>query len=168
MLVVLIGCTDPIIDVSPIPRAYTGEDARTRIPANLPDSSSDFYVFDAGNFGGSIFYASFSCASLEDSWAAVAALGAPSEDEFEKAIRSEYAVNIEGPGFYWPEQDTDSWRFDTGVEGYSYESARGDRRMEFWAIDVDAKRVYYHSESGGFPTDPPQDEFRKQLDDQGM
>ena len=152
LLIVISGCGldyDPNVDV------LTGAEARQRIGKSLPDSATDFYVFDGGTFNGSIYYVSFICDTVEDCWDAVAALDAPDRDKFQPQIQSEYAVNIQGPSFYWKSQETEHWQISTDANGVSYEVAQDDSRMQFWAIDFTTKRVFSHHESGGFPVDPP-------------
>ncbi len=155
------GCRGEFAEYDPNDSAFTGTEARDRIGETLPQSSTDFYLFDGGTFNGSIKYFAFTCATVDDCWKAVAALGGPNRNEFTPSIRSDYAVNTHGPAFYSPEMQTPLWEISVDAEGFSWEIAREDRRMEFWAIDVEAKRVFYHLESGGFPTDPPAEEFRR-------
>lgn len=157
--IIAAGCTSGL-EYTPSQDVLTGQAARASIGEALPASASDFYVFDGGSFGGSIYYASFACASDDDCWAAVAALRGPDSKDFRPVIHSEYAVNIHGPSFYWPELETEHWKISTDANGASYESAQQDRRMDFWAIDFDRKRVFFHHESGGFPADPPSVRYR--------
>jgi hypothetical protein len=59
---------------------------------------------------------------------------------------------MDGPSFYWPQLTTDHWDVADIKNGFVNEYAKGDRRMEFYAIDSDRLRLYYHKESGGYPT----------------
>jgi hypothetical protein len=138
---------------------FSGEKARDRIARrtakgrSLPDSARNFYIFDGGTFSGSITYLSFDCGTIEDCWAAVRSLDGPEKSEFVAWHPSKYAVVMNGPGFYWREIATDHWDVRTIRNGFVHEYVRGGNEwMEFWAIDSDTRRVYYHHESGGFPT----------------
>jgi len=149
------------LDYDPYQQVHRGEDARDYLSfcdrEKIPKSATDFWVFDGGNFNGTIYYVSFRCATLDDCWAAVDAFRAPERSNFKNGINTKYAVNKFGPKFYWPTFKTDTW--DWNIAGISngefYEEAEGTRWMDFWAIDVDNLRVYFHHESGGFPDDPP-------------
>lgn len=122
----------------------------------LPESADDIWVYDGGNWNGVIYYLSFRCGSVEDCWAALETLGAPDESAFHDTVKTEYAVNWEGPRFYRGEDETEMpWEVASIRNGKSWEDADGDRRMSFYAVDLDTLRVYYHYESGGFPTDRP-------------
>jgi hypothetical protein len=71
---------------------------------------------------------------------------------------SRNAVVMEGPGFYFkgPARGNlpggDQWDVRSIKHGLVYEFVYGEhRRMDYYAIDLDRNRVYYHYESGGFP-----------------
>jgi hypothetical protein len=160
VLLLLTGCGvdlsyDPHLDI------HRGEDARDDLHhcdrEKLPKSATDFWVFNGGNFNGSIYYASFRCATLDDCWAAVKAFRGPDKDKFQPGLDTKFAVNKWGPKFYHPQLQTDKldWNIAEITNGTFYEEADGNRFMDFWAIDFDNLRVYFHHESGGFPDDPP-------------
>ena len=134
---------------------FTGMAARDRIDAKLSESACDFWVFDGGTFNGSIFYSSFRCQSIDDCWKALNALGAPEQTSFIPNVKTKFAVNLHGPKFYWPKLETPCWNLAVVTNGMSCERNHEDRQLEFWAVDLDKKRVFYHRESGGFSTDPP-------------
>jgi hypothetical protein len=148
-------------DYDPTADRFAGEAAKQRIEreaeakGGLPGSARDFYIFDGGNFGGSIIYMSFDCGSREDCWASVACLGGPGPAEFKPWAESHYAVVMEGPGFYHQPLRRDPWNVRGITNGAVYERVDGDHRsMHYYAIDFDRDRVYYHRESGGFPPEP--------------
>jgi hypothetical protein len=158
-IVTACGCGD--FDYDPHLNVSRGEDARPKLfhcdREKIPASATEFWVYDGGNVHGSIYYVSFRCATLDDCWAAVAAFRGPDRSSFKPGVDTKYAVNRHGPRFYFPDfkmTETD-WNIDAITNGMFYEQADRDRHMEFWAIDKDSLRVYYHYESGGFPTDPP-------------
>jgi len=69
------------------------------------------------------------------------------------------------PVVQWPElllarDPADRWKVAAIKNGRSFETARKDRVIDFWAVDPDTLTVYYHHESGGFPTDPPSTQQR--------
>jgi hypothetical protein len=161
IVLLAIGCLD---QKGPLKDVYTGQDARNRIvglvklPSHsdkespLPQSATNYYLFDGGSFNGSITYWSFDCASHEDCWAAIASLGGPGRSEFHPWKPSRFAVVMNGPGFYQPQLATPLWDVTTIQHGAVYEDVDGDKCMDYYAIDYDTLRVYHHHESGGFPT----------------
>ncbi len=164
LVVPLVGCSPPNWEHDPLTEdVFTGEAARDRIlspgspgeadPSSLPASSTEFYLFDGGTFNGTIKYWSFRCGTVEDCWAALTILLAPPQSEFQPWQPSQYAVVMKGPAFYWPELATDHWDIESVENGAMWEKVDGDRRMEFYAVDFDTNRIYYHKEGGGFPTD---------------
>ena len=138
---------------------YVGESARDHLKRcdqeKLPKGLSDLWVYDGGNWSGSIYYASFRCESLDDCWQAVRAFHSPEKSKFVERIDTRFAVNQHGPSFYFAGYDPPAWDISEAKDGFSYEHSQGDRRMEFWAIDRARLRVYFHHESGGFPSVPP-------------
>ncbi len=151
------------LDYDPREDEHLGREALEHIHFNdhdLPESAYDFWVFDGGSFSGSIYYVSFRCNSLGDCWDALAAFGAPDKSRFNDSVTTEYAVNQHGPSYYWRGMSSDRWNVATIQNGKSYETARDDRVMDFWAVDCDTLTVYYHHESGGFSTDPPSTRHR--------
>jgi len=146
-------------DFAPEDDEYFGDNAMLHLSHcvrdEIPWSISDLWVFDAGSFGGSIYYASFKCETLSDCWTAVSAFGSPEKPEFKDGIQTVYAVNQHGPSFYHKGYSHPKWNLSAIDDGVSCEKSRADRWMEFWAIDRDQLRVYFHYESGGFPQDPP-------------
>jgi len=162
LVLLVFGCGLPDYDPSVV--EYSGEDAVSKFSlcdrSKLPASITDAWVFDGGSFGGMIYYVSFKCDSLDDCWAALDAFGAPDKSKFTDGIETRFAVNKYGPNFYWPDFDNPKWNVESITNGVFYERARGDRVMDFWAIDLDELRVYFHHESGGFPDDPPTKRYR--------
>lgn len=154
----LVGCIDDSYD--PSTSRLTGEEARSRIVqlggrgAELPKSAAHFYCYDGGNVFGSIEYVSFECDSRDDCWAAVKSLGAPEPSEFKPWAASRYAVVMEGPGFYHESHREDPWDVRGIRDGVVHEAVRGGNEwMDYYAIDFDRNRVYFHHESGGFRVD---------------
>ena len=125
---------------------------------SLPDSAANFYLYDAGNFNGLITYWSLECTTVDDCWLALGQLGGPDPSAFDNWRPSELAVVMEGPGYYSPDEKTDLWDVRSIERGKIYEHVRGRRQsgnadvLEFYAIDLDRRRIFYHGESGGFPT----------------
>lgn len=120
----------------------------------LPASATNFYQYDGGTFNGSIDYCAFDCGSVDDCWQALQVLGAPPKADFQAWSPSDYRVVMDGPSFYHPEFATPEWGIESIKNGVLYEHVVGDNRsMDFYAIDFDRLRVYYHHESGGFPPD---------------
>ena len=156
------GCGDA--EYKPQDDEYSGSAAVAQFSLcdrdNLPTSITDSWVFDGGSFGGMIYYVSFECDSVDDCWKALTAFGAPEKSKFEKGRDTHYAANKYGPNFYWPEFKNPKWNVATISDGMFYETARDDRDMDFWAIDLERNRVYFHHESGGFPDDPPSKRHR--------
>lgn len=156
-LISMIGCG--LDEYDPTGDEYFGDAAiehfslcdRPLLPADI----SDAWVFDGGTFNGMIYYVSFKCESIEDCWAAVNAFRAPGRSKFIEGINTKFAVNQYGPNFYLPSFKNPKWNVSTINDGVFYETAQGDRHMDFWAIDREELRVYFHHESGGFPDDPP-------------
>lgn len=157
LIIAAVGCG--IYDVTPDEVTYVGEEARSHLslcePDRLPKSMTDLWIYDGGSFNGMIYYVSFKCDTLEDCWAAVRAFDAPDESEFTNGIQTQFAVNQHGPRFYHKNFKHTEWDISNVTNGVFYEWNRDDRVMEFWAIDLDRLRVYFHHESGGFPDDPP-------------
>jgi len=154
-LALTAGCGVPGDDYDFQKNVFLGDAASERCHKDIPASATDIYFYDGGNWNGSINYISFTCDTVEECWAAVAALGAPDREEFLPSIQSAFAVNIHGPSFYAAELETEYWHVPAATNGASFEKADGSERMTFWAIDFDKNRVFYHYESGGFPADPP-------------
>lgn len=126
----------------------------TRKKGALPESSTAFYFFEGGSFNGIILYWSFECATLDDCWSAIVSLGGPDQSEFNDWKTSQFAIVMNGPGFYSHELETPLWDVRTISNGASYERVEDEnRRMVYFAIDFDTLRVYHHYESGGFPTE---------------
>ncbi len=157
LMIALAGCG--IEDSNPEDSSYTGEEAKSHLslcdPEQLPASMTDLWVYDGGSFGGMMYYVSFQCETLEDCWAAVREFRAPDETEFANRIHTKFAVNQHGPSFYFKNLQHPHWDVSQIKNGVSYETNRSDEHMDFWAIDLDRLRVYFHHESGGFPDDPP-------------
>ena len=156
------GCGLP--DYDPSEDEYFGEAAVSEFSlcdqSKLPDSIVDAWVFDGGSFNGMIYYVSFKCDSTEGCWAALDAFGAPDESEFADGVETRFAVNKYGPSFYWQGFENPKWNVASITNGVFCERSRDDRNMDFWAIDLDESRVYFHHESGGFPDDPPTKRYR--------
>ena len=114
-----------------------------------------------GNWGGSIDYVTFDCASLDGCRAAVHELMEIDRYggeliPFEGVVPTRFAVNLDGPAFYFPEEIPAPWWDVPAVRrGEWSERHRGDDRMDFYLIDPARDRVFHHHESGGFPADPP-------------
>lgn len=160
-------------EFDPNENVRTGEDARALIlewargesrpgepGGRIPESASDFWSYEGGNFGGSIIYWTFQCGDREDCLKAVERLGGLRPEELEPWGPSRYAVVMEGPDFYARPETTGKallkhpWDVRGIEHGLKYERVQGDHRsMVYWAIDLDRNRLYYHYESGGFPAD---------------
>ena len=150
-----------------------GKDARAKIlglaggglvsakrGSELPASADDFWIYDGGNFSGSMFYCTFRCSDRADCLKAVEYLGGRREHDLKPWKPSVYAVVMEGPDFYSrtlaPREKLrySPWNVCGIKNGLVYEHVQGDnRRMVFCAIDLDRNRVYYIYESGGFRGD---------------
>ncbi len=158
LTVTLAGCGD-IDDFDPNGITYTGEEAKPHLSLcdrdQLPASMTDLWVYDGGTFNGMIYYVSFKCDTLEDCWMAIRAFGAPEKSKFTKGIQTRFAVNQHGPSFYVKDFQHPQWDISNLKNGVFHEWNRDDHVMDFWAIDLDRLRVYFHHESGGFPDDPP-------------
>ena len=154
----LAGC-GAVGDFDPHGITYTGEKAKSHLLLcdgdQLPASISDLWVYDGGTFNGMIYYVSFKCETLEDCWMAVHAFGAPEKTEFTNGVVTKYAVIRHGPSFYSKGFQHPQWDIPDIENGVCHERNQGDRNMDFWAIDLDRLRMYFHHESGGFPDDPP-------------
>jgi hypothetical protein len=137
----------------------------------LPASIDDEYILDAGNWNGSAVYWSLHCGSREDCLKAFEVLSGRDRKELEPWSPSRFAVVMLGPRFYRRgaplPHDSESkkytespWSVGGIVNGVVHESVdvgsnpRFPSRMNYYAIDFDANRVYHHYESGGFPADP--------------
>lgn len=152
---------------------HTGDEAKSRIlkwahsavrlgedGGSLPASARGFWLYDGGTFNGSITYWVFECDSREDCLKAVEYLGGLRRDEFKPWAPSRYAVVMEGLDFYSKEAisravplRSSPWDVRAIEDGVAYEQVHEDRWLNYYAIDFDTNRVYYHHESGGFPTD---------------
>jgi hypothetical protein len=137
------------------PTAGVGEIAR-----GLPASAKDFWVFEGGSFGGCVDYWTFTCGSREDCLKAVEYLGNIRLSDLKDWKPSQYAVVMEGPGYYSRTLKTakklssNPWDVRGIKNGLIYESVwGGHENMDYFAIDFDINRVFYHHESGGFPAD---------------
>lgn len=140
----------------------TGEEALVALAESSRFDDQEFveklssvWMYDGGSFNGSIYYVSFECETAEDCWQALSAFGAPERAEFKEGIQTRFAVNWNGPSYYHQELTHPQWNLQKVESGMSFERATGDRSMEFWAVDFEKNRVFYHYESGGFPIDPP-------------
>ncbi len=138
---------------------FIGERARQEIRLNLPMTAHGLYAMNGGNWSGSITYWAFSCATVEECWAVIESERFPLRASFQPWKPSKYAVVMQGPAFYGNDEKTPLWDVNGIRNGAVYETVEkyndgvGCRRMTYWAIDFDRRRVYYHSESGGFPCD---------------
>ncbi len=143
----------------PQEREYVGESARQHLSlcnqSQLPKVMSDLWVYDGGNWNGTIYYVSFRCETLDDCWQAVRAFRSPEKTEFVERIETRFAVNKHGPSFYFKGYDPPAWDVSEAKDGFSHEHSQGGKYMDFWAIDHARLRVYFHHESGGFPNDSP-------------
>jgi hypothetical protein len=148
----------------------TGKDAKLRIldlaqraarpgvgNPQMPASANNFWLYDGGNFNGSITYWTFDCANREECLKAVESLGSLRPKDLKSWKPSGYAVVMKGPAFYSrddaPNKKLRSNPWDVrGIKnGLVYEGVRGDHdSMTYFAIDLDRNRVYHHYESGGF------------------
>ncbi len=157
LIVLTTGCVYDAFD--PSENEYKADAALERFSLcnheKLPPSISDAWVYDGGSFNGMSYYVSFRCDTIDDCWGALSAFGAPPKASFKKGTDTKFAVNKYGPNFYWPMFQNPKWNIAAVTDGAFYESAHGNRDMDFWAIDFDDLRVYFHHESGGFPDDPP-------------
>lgn len=126
-----------------------------------PEDLQNAYSWDGGSVFGSIRYQSFECRDRESCLLAYEQWSGLSRQSLLPWKPSEYAVIMEGPAFYHEDRRTNLWSVSTIRNGLMYEQVTGgDRRMDYFAIDLDKNRVFHHYESGGFPTDrwnPPGD-----------
>ena len=118
--------------------------------------------YDGGNWNGTIYYVTFDCATLDGCRAAVRELmevdryGDRALEPFEGVVPTKFAVNLEGPAFYFDGDPPTPWWDAASVRrGEWYEWNRRDDLMDFYLIDPARNRVFHHHESGGFPDDPP-------------
>lgn len=138
-----------------------GEGARVKILERshqdlktIPGSALNFCYFEGGNFSGSIDYWAFDCTSAEDCFRALEALTGVSKSQMAPWKPSKYAVVMLGPGFYSDQWTTDLWDVRRIVNGVFLEDVHSNgSSMDYYAIDLDRLRVFFHHESGGFPTD---------------
>ncbi len=155
---VLTGCG--LSEYDPADDEFRGTAARDRIfqitradPSALPSSATDFYLFDGGTFNGCIRYWTFTCANRDDCIAALKALTGVSKSELSAWSPATYAVSMQGPQYYFPQLVDVPWNVPQITDGLVLEIVQDDRRLEFHAIDLERNRVYFHRESGGFPTE---------------
>ena len=159
----MVGCLaenhEPTKDV------YSGENAKSRIlqqskiqngdaknEDGLPNSARNFFYNEGGSFNGSIIYWSFDCGSREDCLKAFEYSSGLDRSKLAPFKHSQYAIVMEGPGFYNERLKTNLWNVSRIKNGVAYEMVQGgDRRMVYYAIDFDRNRIYHHYESGGFP-----------------
>ena len=142
---------------SPAPRPTAGV---VEIARGLPASAKDFWVYEGGSFGGCVDYWTFTCGSREDCLKAVEYLGNIRLSDLKDWKPSQYAVVMEGSGYYSRTLKTlkklrsNPWDVRGIKNGLIYESVwGGHENMDYFAIDFDINRVFYHHESGGFPAD---------------
>ena len=154
VFLLLLGCQS---DYDPLKEVYTGQAACNRIIAisaanrsALPPSATNFYLFDGGTFAGCITYWSFDCSSSADCWAAIRGLRGPEKSKFQDWKPSRFSVVMQGPGFYFRQLATPLWDVNGIKHGAVYEYVKEhDGWLEYYAVDLDKLRVYYHHESGG-------------------
>ncbi len=177
LLLLVAGCIpyEPERDADPNGLVSTGEAAKRQIlvwarrntrpgeaDRDLPASATDFWVYEGGSFNGSIEYSVFQCGNREDCLKAVEILGGARVGDPKPWESSRYAVVMEGPEYYWKDYwkerpaskrfRSNPWEVRAIKNGLVYEAVFGDHeRMEYFAIDLDRNRVYFHHESGGFP-----------------
>jgi len=151
------GCISPS---NPTDDEFTGTAARDRIlqlthktASALPVSAKKFYAYDGGSFNGSMTYWAFDCDSRQDCLSALENLTGIQESELTHWVPSQYAVVMQGPSYYATELSSTDWKVASITKGLVYERVEGDRQMYYYAVDLDRNRVYFHRESGGFPTD---------------
>jgi hypothetical protein len=131
----------------------------------LPASAKNLWLFDGGSFSGCITYLVFDCGNREDCLRSVECLGRLRREDLKPWIPSRYAVVMGGLDFYstraifWKKLLINPWDVRQIRNGLVYEHVTGiDRSMVYYAIDLDRNRVFYHYESGGFPTNVYQPE----------
>lgn len=156
-MIAAMGCTQEVETADEL--VFTGDEAEKHLSLcrveELPRMRNDLWVYDGGTFNGMIYYVSFQCESLEDCWSALKAFQAPDRSEFHEGVATKFAVNQQGPSFYDNSLSHPQWNISKISDGVSHEWSRDDRAMNFWAIDRERLRIYFHHESGGFPTDAP-------------
>ncbi|MEZ6035775.1 MAG: hypothetical protein R3C17_21970 [Planctomycetaceae bacterium] len=155
-------------DFDPRDPVYLDSDAkRNYYPSNqlpkLPDShwmiqATDCYQYDGGSFNGMIWYWAGTLPDTEACFdamrnTAVYSGSIPTPEQMLPWSHSQFKVVMDGPAHYHADLKTELWDVTTIQNGLFFEHANGDRRMSFWAIDLDKNRYYYHYESGGFPDD---------------
>lgn len=141
-------------DGSPTKCYWTGTNLRPKEASPFPTSAKSFWCYDGGNVFGSIFYGTFECDNREDCLKAVEVLMGHPPDEMKPWVPSKYAVAMEGPGFYSTTAKNSPWNVREIKNGLVSEYVQEPHeRMEYYAIDFDRNRVYYHYDSGGFPAD---------------
>ena len=165
ILLVILTIAGCVAEYNPKDDEYVGKSAEKHLyPCErdeLPGTIKDLWIFDGGSFNGMIYYTAFTCESIDDCWRALHALRAPEQSKFKEGVQTKFAVNQHGPNYYFKDYAPDHWDVHAIRHGEFYESApRGNEFMDFWAIDYDRLRIYFHHESGGFPDDPPSKRHR--------
>ena len=83
-------------DYDPRTCEFFGDSAKERLAlcdeALIPKSITDAWVFDGGSFNGMIYYASFTCRSLDECWQAVRAFRSPDQSKFADGIHTAWAL----------------------------------------------------------------------------
>lgn len=111
------------------------------------------HVYDGGNWNGSTRYLVAELESVDASFELVDYLGGPKRSDFEPWRGSPLRIDHEGPAFYSAELRAFPWDIDSVVGGVGHRTTSGDnRRLTTFVVDLERTRVYYHYESGGFPT----------------
>jgi len=156
LCLLFFGCRETAIDLSK--DIYTGKAALERIRelsinGSLPHSCRNGFMFDGGSFDGRNVYWCFDCETNEECWEALECLTAVSRSEFRAFEPSRFAIVMKGPEYYSPKLRNVFWELDKVQNGWTYERARGNQHLAFYALDLDRHRVYGHLASGGFPTE---------------
>jgi len=167
-----IKSTPLLPEFDPNDSVHTGEEARLRILASagraarpgadnprMPESASNFWLYENGWISKSRTYWTFDCRSREECLKAVESLGGLQLNELSPWQPSRYAAIMEGPAFdsrnVEPSRKLrpNPWDVRGIKNGLVYELVVRDYHLYYYAIDLDRSRVYHASEFGCFRGD---------------
>jgi hypothetical protein len=167
----LIRITPPIAEFDLNDCVHTGEDAKRRILASaerearpgadrpgLPESASNFWLYEVGWLSKTRTYWMFDCGSREECLRAVESLGGLRQKELSPWQPSRYAVIMDGPAFYSRNVEptrklrANPWDVRGIKNGLAHELVT-DRDLYYYAIDLDRCRVFYLCEFRCFHRD---------------
>jgi hypothetical protein len=117
------------------------------------DGCDGFYLLDVDGIGGSVQYFAMDYESEEQCWAILEAMQFVDRDDFSSWSPPKYAVIMDGPGHFGPEYATGLWDVANIGRGLAKEANIRDEHLEYFAIDLDRKRLYAALWFGGFPSE---------------